>query len=151
MSEPFVTVTVPWIFTNLRQQMEALRDGVIEETAPILIREEEASIRARWYRSGKTLRSLKDETVSIRDGKAYRLFPTATSDRGAPYPLFGEFGTGRRGAASGGRTPRGYRHGSTAGMTARRFARSAVETARPKVIRVAQQTVGEFARNVTVR
>lgn len=150
MSE-FVTVQLPRFLTHFREELSELVDDVLTETSPILKAEEQASIRSRWYRSGRTLRSLKDETVPIKDGKAYRLFPAATSERGAPYPLFGEFGTGRRGATSGGRTPKGYRHGSSAGMTARRFSRIAVVTARPKIIQAAQQTVRAFARNVTVR
>lgn len=151
MSEEFVTVRLPRFLTHFREQFSGLVDEVLEETSPILRREEQASIRSRWYRTGKTLRSLKEEVVEITDGKAYRLFPTATSDRGAPYPLFGEFGTGRRGAASGKPTPKGYKHGRSAGMTARRFGRSAVHAARPKVIQKAQQTVRAFAQNVTVR
>lgn len=151
MSEQFVTVRVPGFLTRFREEMEELRDDILEETSPILRREEQASIRQRWYRSGKTLRSLKEEIVPIKDGKAYRLFPTATSDRGAPYPLFGEFGTGRRGAATGKPAPKGYKHGKKAGMAARRYSRIAVATARPKVIRAAQQIVRAFARNVTVK
>jgi hypothetical protein len=151
MSDQFVTVRLPRFLTRFRDEIGGLVDEVIEETSPILRRSEEASIRQRWYRSGRTLRSLKEEVAPIKDGKAYRLFPTATSERGAPYPLFGEFGTGRRGATSGKPTPKGYKHGRSKGMTARRFGREAVKQARPKVIQTAQSTVRAFARNVTVR
>lgn len=150
MSEQFVTVSVPKFLTHFREAFSGLVDDVLDETSPILRREEQASIRSRWYRTGKTLRSLKEEVAEIKDGKVYRLFPTATSDRGAPYPLFGEFGTGRRGSTTGKPTPKGYKYGRKPGMTARRFGRSAVQVARPKVIEKAQQTVRAFARNVTV-
>src|SRR5688572_5154717 len=127
----FVSVDIPRFLTSFRSDVENLRDEILVESIPILRREEEASIRSRWYRTGATLRSLREETVTIKDSKVYRLFPTTL------YAQFGEYGTGRRGAINGRPLPRGYRHGPKAGMTARRFTREAVATARPQVVRVA--------------
>ena len=141
----FVTVRIPSFLTHFSEQIEDLRDRILAETAPILRREEEASIRSRWYRTGATLRSLKEETVTEGPKKIYRLSPTTF------YAIFGEFGTGRRGAQTGPRAPRGYRYGSRPGMTARRYSRIAVQQARPKVIQRAQQIVNAYARNVTVK
>ncbi len=141
----FVTVRIPSFLTDFSEQIEDLRDKILDQTAPILRREEEASIRSRWYRIGTTLKSLKEETVTEGPKKIYRLRPTTF------YAIFGEFGTGRRGAQTGGPPPRGYHYGSRPGMTARRFSRIAVQQAGPKVIETAQQIVNAYARNVTVK
>lgn len=146
----FVHVQFSPIFRTFGRDMERLRDEILEAGAPTLRREEEASIRERWYRTGATLRSLREEVVTIGDKKVYRLFPTARSERGAPYPLFGEYGTGRRGSASGRPAPRGFRHGPKPGMTARRFSRIAVAKARPEVIRHAQRITERYKANMTV-
>lgn len=137
------------IFSNLRQSVEGFRDVVLVEGATILKREEVASIRARWYRFGNTLRSLKEETVTDGNRKTYRLYPTAVSSKGAPYPLFGEYGTGRLGAASGRPAPRGYRYGEQAGMAARRYSRIAVERSRPQIAAMSAEQARRFARNMT--
>lgn len=137
------------IFRNLRQAVEGFRDVLLVEGATILKREEQASIRARWFRTGATLLSLKEEVITDGDRKLYRLFPTATSAKGAPYPLFGEYGTGRRGAQSGRPAPRGYRYGEGAGMTARRYSRIAVERARPQITAMSAEQARRFARNMT--
>jgi len=144
MSE-FVQVQPPKILFNFRSVIEDLRDEIIGEAAPILRREEEASIRARWYRLGRTLRSLHEEMAMEPGRRVYRLFPTA------PHAIFGEFGTGRRGAATGQPAPRGWKYGDKPGMEARRYSRIAVEIARPKVIQAAQEIARRFAKNVTVK
>lgn len=145
-----VTLTLSPIFQTFERDVRRLQDEILETAAPTLRREEEASIRQRWYRTGATLRSLKEEVITIGDKKVYRLFPTLVSDRGAPIPLFGEYGTGRRGAASGSPTPRGYRYGPKPGMTARRFSREAVQNARPEVLRHANRIVERYKANMTV-
>ena len=144
------TYTLSPIFRTFGRDMERLRDEILEIGGPTLRREEEASIRERWYRTGNTLRSLREEIVTIGDKKVYRLFPTARSERGASYPLFGEYGTGRRGAGSGSPVPRGYRHGPKPGMEARRFSRVAVQKARPEILRHAQRRIEAFKANMTV-
>lgn len=141
----FVTVSpIPRFLTSFRTEVENLRDEILVESIPIIRREEEASIRQRWYRTGATLSSLREETTTVKGSKVYRLFPTTL------YSQFGEYGTGRRGAISGRPTPRGWRYGPKAGMTARRFTREAVQTARPQVVRLAESRARAFARNMTV-
>lgn len=149
MSE-LVTLHLSPIFHSFKSDVERMRDDILAEGSRILRREEESSIRSRWYRTGATLASLQDEVVADGNRKTYRLFPTAVSKSGAPYPLFGEYGTGRRGAASGRPAPRGYRYGDRAGITARRYSRLAVAAARPQVEQVAIQRVKAFAANITI-
>jgi hypothetical protein len=132
MSE-LVTLQLSPVFTNLRQRVERLRDDILNEGGQILEREERLSIRQRWFRTGATEASLRKEIVGEGDRKTFRLFPTAVSKDGASYPLFGEYGTGRRGAASGRPAPAGYRYGGKPGMTARRFSRLAMTAARPQI------------------
>jgi hypothetical protein len=127
--------------------MESLRDSIVSSGGKILREEEESSIRLRWFDKGVTLRSLQDETVTEGDARIYRLFPTATSKSGAPYPLFGEYGTGRAGAVSGQPAPSGYTYGDKPGMRARRYSRIAVAQARPKVIAKANELVRNFTTN----
>lgn len=147
MSDQFVTVTLSPFFTRFREQIEGLQTTIVEKGARILRQEEESSIRKFWYRTGTTLRSLKQETVRQGDKAIYRLWPTTF------YSPFGEYGTGRRGARTGQPAPRGWRYGTRekGSMEARRFSRRAVETARPKVIRVSIEQAQAFARNVTVK
>lgn len=150
MSE-FVTRVGPTpFFGNFERRIRTLRDEVLVEGSRILRREEEFSIRARWFRSGATLASLREQFIEEGESKKYQLFPTALSRRGAPYPLFGEYGTGRAGAATGRPAPAGYRYGSRAGMAARRFSRIAVANAKPQIDSMAQQKLQRFAANVTL-
>lgn len=132
------------IFRNFRLRNERLRDDIAQEGGAILRREEESSIRLRWFDSGKTLNSLQEEFVTEGDSRIYRLTPTAVSKRGAPYPLFGEYGTGRRGRQTGRPAPRGYSYGDRLGMKARRFSRIAVNIARPQVTATAKAMVANF-------
>ena len=121
MPDELVTVQLGPIFHNFKSRVETLRDRVLVEGSKILRQEEESSIRLRWFDKGVTLRSLQEEFVSEGDARIYRLFPTARSKRGAPYPLFGEYGTGREGARTGGPAPASYVYGEGKGMRARRF------------------------------
>jgi hypothetical protein len=132
------------IFSNFQRRIEELQDDILIEGGQILRRETESSIRLWWFDSGKTLGSLKEEVITEGEKKTYRLFPTATSKSGAPYPLFGEYGTGRRGAATGRPALRGYRYGDRAGMAARRYSRIAVSLARPQVVGSAKGLIRNF-------
>lgn len=147
MPDQLVRLQLGSIFHNFKSRIHDLRDEVVVEGGKILRREEEASIRLRFYDTGKTLNSLQEEIV--RDGEriTYRLFPTAVSEKGAPYPLFGEYGTGRRGAASGKPAPKGYRYGDRLGMRARRYSRIAVVVAKPLIEARAKQLVSNFTVN----
>lgn len=146
MSE-LVRLQLSPIFSNFKRRIEELQDDILVEGGQILRRETESSIRLRWFDSGKTLSSLQGEIVIEGETKTYRLFPTATSKSGAPYPLFGEYGTGRRGAATGRPAPRGYRYGDRVGMVARRYSRIAVAIARPQVIGSAKGLIRNFTVN----
>lgn len=106
--------------------------------------EEQLSVRQRFYRTGKGLLSLFE--TQAEQGNTLRYEITFLRR----YMLFGEYGTGRRGAASGRPAPRGYTYGQRAGMTARRFSRIAVAAAKPKVDRMARERARLLAANVTV-
>ena len=147
MTDELVTVELGPIFHNFESRLLSLRDRVTAEGAKILRQEEESSIRLRWFDRGVTLRSLQEEFATEGDARIYRLFPTAVSKRGAPYPLFGEYGTGQAGARTGGPAPIGYEYGSGKGMRARRYSRIAVAQARPRVIANAKQLIANFTTN----
>lgn len=149
MSE-LVTLQLGRIFTDFRSRVERLRDLVLADASVILKREEQDSIRERWYRTGATLLSLKEEVTTEGNKKTYHLMPTAVSKRGAPYPLFGEYGTGQRGALTGRPAPFGYRYGAKVGIAARRYSRIALSLARPKIDRMARERVRKFALSATV-
>jgi len=61
VADELVKVELGPIFYNFESRILSLRDRVTTEGAKILRQEEEASIRLRWYDSGKTLRSLQEE------------------------------------------------------------------------------------------
>lgn len=147
MAEQLATVHLGSIFRSFRARMESLRDEIVIEGGKILRREEESSIRLRWYDEGKTLRSLQDRIDTEGNSKIYRLFTTATSKRGAPYPLFGEYGTGRAGAGTGRPAPIGYRYGDKLGMTARRYSRIAVQVAKPQIVANSKRLIANFTVN----
>ena len=144
MSEQFVTVQYGKIFLkSFRGEVEQIRDEGLVEGARILRREEEASIRQRWFLLGRTLGSLTEEVVVEGDKKIYRLIPTAM------HAIFGEYGTGLRGAATGGPPPRGYRYGNKPGIAARRYSRIAIVVARPQVEDVFKLKARELAKRLT--
>lgn len=144
MPDKLVTVHFGPVFRDFRQRVEKLQIGITVEGGKIVRREVEASMRQRWYRSGKAVGSLTESIISEGNSKTYRLVPTATSKSGAPYPLFGEYGTGLRGRLSGRPAPRGYRYGDQPGMRARRFSRIALTIAQPQVKAKAEQLIRNF-------
>ena len=148
MSDDLVQLKLAPIFSDLRKDVERFQLDVLVRGASILRREYESSIRQRWYRTGATLQSLRQVFVDKGDSRSIWIYPTATNN-GAPYPLFGEYGTGRQGAATGRPAPSGYTYGRRHGMEARRFSRIAVATARPLVDASASERVRQFARNMT--
>ena len=140
-----VTVEYGSVFGNFESRIRALQSQIVTEGGKILRQEEEESIRLRWYDSGETLRSLKEEFADEGDTKIYRLFPTATN-RGFPYPTAGEYGTGREGARTGQPAPSGWVYGNSRGMRARRYSRIAVAQAKPRVVAKAS----ELLANMTI-
>lgn len=144
MSDEFVTVQYGKIFLkSFRDEVEQTRDEGLKEGAPILRREVERSIRERWYLLGRTLGSLDDDVISEGDRKSYVLSPTAK------HAVFGEYGTGVRGRATGQPAPKGWEYGDKPGMTARRYSRIAVGIARPQVDDVFKLKVRELAARLT--
>lgn len=127
---------------SFRREVESIRDEAFNDSTQIIRREEEASIRQRWYKLGRTLESLEEEVVDEGDRKIYRLSPTAL------HAIFGEWGTGQRGRATGQPAPRGWRYGDRAGMEARRYSRIAVGLARPQVEDVWRLKVRELAASL---
>lgn len=144
MSEQLARVEYGKIFLkSFRREVEQVRDEGLLAGAKIIRREEEASIRQRWFLLGRTLGSLTEEVVTEGERKSYRLIPTAA------HSIFGEYGTGRRGAATGQPAPRGYRYGNRPGMAARRYSRIAAGIARPQVNDVFRLKVRQLAANLT--
>lgn len=144
MSTPLVQIEYGKIFLkSFRREVEHLRDDALNQSAQILRREEEASIRARWFDTGATLASLEEEVIEQGDTKTYRLSPTTF------YAPFGEYGTGQRGARTGQPAPTGWTYGQREGMEARRFSRAAIDVARPQIEDVWRLKVREFAAELS--
>lgn len=140
-----VTLQLSPVFNDFRSRVESLRDVILADGRTILRREWALSVRARFFDTGAGLQSAgQGEVVEEGNKKTYRLVPQAF------YMIFGEYGTGRRGAQTGRPAPRGYRYGSKMGMTARRFSRVAVAVAAPQVRDMAILKARQFARHVTV-
>lgn len=143
MSEQLARIEFGKIFLkSLRREVEQARDEALTDSSKILRREVESSIRQRWYKLGRTLESLDDDVIDDGDRKTYRLIPTAA------HAIFGEYGTGRRGAATGQPAPKGWKYGDKPGMEARRFSRIAVGVARPQVEDVFRLKVRELAASL---
>jgi hypothetical protein len=144
VSESLAHVEYGKIFLkSFRNELIRTRDEALAESAPILRREVESSIRTRWFDTGATLESLEDEVIDEGERKTYRLSPTTF------YAIFGEYGTGRRGERTGEPAPIGYRYGPSEGMDARRFSRIAVGVARSQVEDVWRLKVKELAASLT--
>lgn len=137
------TVHYGRIFGSYERQLRATQHDALAESGKILRREQEASMRARWYRTGASVESLgQGEIVEEGNKSTFRL--TA----GKFYDIFGEYGTGQRGAATGQPTSPFYRYGSKPGMAARRFSRLAIDVAAPQIRDLHLLKMREFAREV---
>jgi hypothetical protein len=131
-------------YGRLAAHIRNLRDQLLFDSAKIVRQEEETSIRRLWHDQGRTLRSLQQRFILEGDSFRYELEPTA------PHAMFGEYGTGRRGAATGQPAPKGWRYGPRKGIAARRYSRIAVAAAKPQIDALAKQRVRVFAANLTV-
>lgn len=146
MSE-LVQLQLGKIFSDFRDRVEKLRDAILKGAQPIVRREWPVSLRSgstKWFRTGATLQSAVDGFDERGEVKRYWFGPTAF------YAPFGEYGTGRRGAATGRPAPAGWRYGSQPGMRARRFTRHTLAIARPKIELSAIRKARQFAQNLTV-
>lgn len=132
------------IFRDLRERLRSFQRDVHLRASGILRFEERLSVSQRFYRTGQGLLSLFEQ--QLEEGNKLRYEITFLRR----YMLFGEYGTGRRGATSGRPAPRGYTYGQRAGMTARRFSRIAVAAAKPKIDRMARERARQLALNATV-
>ena len=132
------------IFSDFGDRVKRLQDSILKGAQPIVRREWALSVRQRWFRTGLTLQSAVDEFGEQDNRKFYRLGPRTH------YAIFGEYGTGRRGAATGRPAPAGYRYGPKQGMAARRFARHALAVARPQIELSAIRKTRQFAQNLTI-
>lgn len=137
------TVTYGRIFDNYERDLRQLRDSILRDSGKILRREQEASMRARWYRTGTSVESVSEQITANADSATYRLTV------GTFYSIFGEYGTGQRGAATGQPTPAFYRYGSKPGMSARRFSRLAIDAAQPQIRDLHLLKMREFAKRMT--
>ena len=140
----FVEVTIPDFFDGevFKSRVLKWRDEQLESAGEILERESQLSVRERFYRTGKALASLDDVTIEEGLRKTYQQFSELF------YFRFGEYGTGRRGAASGVSHPRGYRYGQKPGMSARFMLGNALMRAEPEIIGEFRQ-FKELERRIT--
>ena len=132
------------IFQDFKARMQGLQNAITLDSKSILRREYATNVHQRFFRTGAGLQSTIEEIVTEGNKQTYRLIPQAF------YMIFGEYGTGRRGAATGQPAPRGYRYGPKPGMAARRFGRIALATAKPEIDKAALARIQQFAANQTV-
>ena len=143
-----VQVQLSPIFSTFRREVQKLQDEVLFAGAQVLRRNYIASVTTgptttRFFKTGAGLQSTREEFDEKGNKSTYSLIPQAF------YMVFGEYGTGRRGAETGTPAPRGWRYGSKQGMRARRFGRNAVQVSRPEVNRQAIALAQKFAASMT--
>jgi len=136
-------VQISPIFHDLGHRLHRLQDQILRDAKPIIKREYTLSVRQRFFRIGAGLASTEEKFITEGDRRSYQLSPSLF------YMIFGEFGTGRRGALTGPPAPSGYRYGPRAGMAARRFGRIALSLAKPQITDAARVRVKQFALNAT--
>lgn len=141
-----VQVQLSPIFSTFRRKVEKLQDDILFAGASVLRRQYITSVTSgstRFFRTGAGLQSTREEFDEQGNKSAYRLIPQAF------YMIFGEYGTGRLGSATGRPAPRGWRYGPKPGMRARRFGRNAIQVSRPEVDKQAIALAKKFAANMT--
>lgn len=132
MAEDFVQVTLPnWLRGSFfKAKILKWRKSALEASGKILDRESHTSVRERFYRTGLAESSLENQIVSVANENvlSYEEFSELY------YFRFGEYGTGRRGEASGVPHPASYRYGTVAGMSARFMLGNALQVAAPQIV-----------------
>lgn len=129
------------IFDSYERDLRHMQRDALVESGKILRREQESSMRRRWYRTGASVEALgQGEIIEEGDSVTFRLVT------GKFYDIFGEYGTGQRGAATGQPVPPFYRYGSKSGMGARRFSRLAIDAATPQIRDLHLLKTRQFAR-----
>lgn len=145
MSTDLVKLHLGRVFANFEKELRRIQVEALRDSGKILRREQEISMRARWFRTGASVAALgKGEVITKGDTSTYRL------TTGKFYDIFGEYGTGQRGARTGQPAPQGYRYGSheKGSMTARRFSRLAIDAARPQIIDLHVHGLGKLAKDL---
>jgi hypothetical protein len=145
MSTPLAHVQYGRIFDNYERDLRRLQSEVLKESGGILRRHLESSMRIRWYRTGASVESISEGEITTEGDKARFALTVGTF-----YSIFGEYGTGQRGAATGQPAPPFYKYGSKPGMSARRFGRLAIETARPEIHDLQLLKLRELGKGMTV-
>lgn len=135
-----ITVTIPNALLTLRQRFDAALAASLATGRDVLAAFVTQSLRARWYRTGFSIRNYLAQAIQRRNGGRIQVVS------GAPYDAFGEYGTGRRGAASGVTDrPASWRYGTVAGMTARRQFTRGLEAASPAIVAAINRRMQSFA------
>jgi hypothetical protein len=145
MSTPLARVEYGKIFDNYERNLRRLQSEALKESGGVLKRHLETSMRARWYRTGASVESINEGEVTTEGNKAQFTLTVGTF-----YSIFGEYGTGQRGAATGQPAPPFYKYGSKLGMSARRFSRLAIETARSEIHDLHLLKLRELGKGMTV-
>jgi hypothetical protein len=138
----FVQVEIPQFFNGqvFKSRILRWRDETLESSGEILERESQLSVRSRFYRTGVALGSLDDVTTEEGQRKSYEQFSELF------YFRFGEYGTGRRGSASGVPHPNDYRYGQKPGMSARFMLGNALRLAEPQIVHKFQQGASDLPK-----
>jgi hypothetical protein len=145
LSTPLVTVRYAKVFDNYERELRKAQAEATKDSGAILRRHVEQSMRLRWYRTGASVEALsKGEVIEEGNRVTFRLVG------GKFYDIFGEYGTGVRGAATGQPAPKGYTYGGheKGSMTARRFSRLAIDAARSEIQDLHLLKMREFARGM---
>lgn len=124
-------IQIPFALKTLKSRLLAAHSEAVTDSEIVLKRFVASSIRARWYRTGASLRAM-DTQSQAGDGKGF-----AVAFSGMFYDVFGEYGTGKRGAANRPAVvPAGWRYGSVPGMRARYAFHAGLDEAMPEIMQV---------------
>lgn len=147
MADEFVQVTLPtWLRGPFfKAKILQWRKSALEAAGKIVDRESHVSVRQRFYRTGVAEGSLENQFVGNpnADVLSYEQFSELY------YFRFGEYGTGRRGSASGVPHPASYEYGTVPGMSARFMLGNALQIAAPQVISEFQRFAAQLPRDIT--
>jgi hypothetical protein len=138
----FVRVVIGRFLTTLRARIErVMLEEAPRDASDVLLNYVRASIRFRAFRTGALQRSPEERF----ERRGLRGASSVFSD--LYYAKFVEFGTGRRGAASGATPPPGYAYGPRAGMTARQPFALGLKAARPEIVKVFERHAERLKRD----
>lgn len=146
MADQFVQVILPnWLRGSFfKDKILQWRKTALEAAGKVLDRESHTSVRERFYRTGVAESSLENQIVSTVNANvlSYEQFSELY------YFRFGEYGTGRRGEASGVPHPASYEYGDVAGMSARFMLGNALQVATPQILSEFQRFAAQLPREL---